>query len=173
MGKVIPVNHFFGMKEMELHLLSERPQFVQHVVSHLWAEWQRDYVTLTDWKTPEALAHFYEHVCGKENDIPVAYVAHEGGEFVGTCLVDNEDMGVHPENKPWLASVYVVPERRGQGYATRMLERILPMYPILHLWTFNRELAAFYERFGFVEQEVIAEHGGHIDVIYLTRKAIQ
>jgi hypothetical protein len=46
---------------------------------------------------------------------------------------------------------------------------VVPLYPVLNLWTFGKALAAFYERFGFVQEEVIPEHGRHKGIVRMVR----
>ena len=146
--------------------LHNKPCYIDELVSLLWSEWSHDFITLTPYKTPELLKHFYAKT---SHTIPTAYVIYDAdtGAFIGTGLVDVEDMGVHPECSPWLASICIKPEYRDRGYASILVRRIIDKYPLLHLWTFNERLANFYKRFGFKIEEIIPKHGDHENVIYM------
>lgn len=125
------------------------------VVEALWDEWKLDYISLTKYKTMQDLQDYYVQICEQEKSVPQAYVIFTStGEVAASCLVDIEDMGVHPQYSPWLANVYTMKHLRNRGYATKLIEYVVLQYPVLHLWTFNKDLVAFYERFGFkfVEQ---------------------
>lgn len=92
-----------------------------------------------------------------ENRIPQTYIASADGVPVGTfqfAMSDNSAV-VRPDVYPWIKNVYVIPECRNLGYASRMMEfavqrikeqNIKEMYLFTHL-------VGFYERFGwkFVE----------------------
>ena len=61
---------------------------------------------------------------------------------------------LHP--KPWLASVYVVPERRGRAIGSMLVERVVEEawavgFPVIHLFTPDRQ--SFYLRMGWTELE--------------------
>jgi GNAT superfamily N-acetyltransferase len=154
--------------DTEINLLCDRQDFIPVLVEHIWNEWKHDFINLTDYKTPEALYNFYRSTSGIQ--IPTAYVMHKNDTFIGTCLVDNEDMQLYPDRRPWLASVYIAPEFRNKGYASLLINYVAPKYPLLHLWTFNQQLADLYKRFGFEEKEVISEHGCHKNIIYMSRQ---
>lgn len=147
---------------MDISILSHKPQFADELIQHLWNEWEQDYVEFTDLKTPQALKQAYLASC-------TAFILHNGDVLIGSCLIDKEDMQVHPEKSPWLASVFILREYRNKGYATYLLERIIPSYPLLHLWTFNQQLADFYLKLGFQQIEIIEKHGSHNNIIFMIR----
>ena len=156
---------------MEIDFLNNRLHFLDALIDLLWDEWSSDYMRLTPYKTKELLKSFYRTLTC--TSIPTCYVIFEGDTFIGTCLIDNEDMQVHPHLKPWLASVIVVPEYRNKGYAKALLRHVLPQYDVLHLWTFNQILADYYKQFGFLQKEVIPKHGDHDNIIYMRYQRTQ
>lgn len=153
---------------LEVDFLRNKPEFVDAVVDGVWAEWPREYETMTPYTTKDRLRRFYGSL--GTSTIPVAYVAFRGTEFVGTCLVDVKDMGVRPDCSPWLTGVYVVPDRRSRGEGEAMLRRVLPRHPVLHLWTFDRRTASFYERLGFIRSEIIPEVLDREGVVFMIRR---
>src|SRR5213594_481541 len=76
---------------------------------------------------------------------PNFLVAEEDGAVVGIGQVKT-----HGDGSRELASMVVVPERRGQGIGRALIESLIDRYPheVLHL-TCRRELGVYYERFGF------------------------
>lgn len=149
---------------MQIDFLCNQLHFLDTLVDHLWNEWSKDYIQLTDFTTKQLLKDFYQNL---DTQIPTCYVIFKEHTFLGTCLIDDEDMQVHPECKPWLASVYVIPECRNQKIATTLLNHVIPKYTTLYLWTFNKRLANYYAQFGFVEKEVIRKHGNHDNIIFM------
>ena len=145
-----------------LHItkLKAHPEFIPAIINAIWNEWSEDYIKRTNYKTKADLENFYLQITRCDASIPDAYIIFDTDShtIIGSCLIDVEDMGVHPECPgPWLANVYVMEPYRNCGYATKLLEYVTSRYKKLHLWTFNTKLAEFYERFGFRVKEVISE----------------
>ena len=145
-----------------LHItkLKQHPEFIPAIIDAIWDEWSEDYIARTNYKTKKDLEKFYFQITQYDATIPNAYIIFDTDthSIIGSCLIDVEDMGVHPECPgPWLANVYMMESYRYQGYATKLLEYVVPRYKKMHLWTFNMKLARFYERFGFIVKEVISD----------------
>src|SRR5206468_11470410 len=72
-------------------------------------------------------------------------VAEEDSAAVGIGQVKR-----HHDGTRELASMVVVPERRGQGVGGAIIEKLIADHPgeVLHL-TCRRQLAGYYEKFGF------------------------
>lgn len=76
--------------------------------------------------------------------IPFTLVALEGDELLGTASAIESDMDSHPEWGPWLASVYVLPPRRGAGIGTALVHEVAARSASfgakeLYLWTEKSE----------------------------------
>jgi N-acetylglutamate synthase-like GNAT family acetyltransferase len=76
---------------------------------------------------------------------PNFLVAEESGAVVGIGQVKT-----HGDGSRELASMVVVPGRRGQGIGAALIERLIALHPdtALHL-TCRKDLVGYYERFGF------------------------
>ena len=73
-------------------------------------------------------------------------VAEDRGEFAGCVQVKQHDDGARE-----LASLAVMPQRQGQGIGRRLIEAVLEQEAgELHL-TCRKNLATYYEGFGFKE----------------------
>lgn len=72
-------------------------------------------------------------------------VAMDGDDrLIGCGQVKTHQGGVRE-----LASIAVVPERRGEGIARKVIEHLIALHPSPLYLTCRRELGAFYQRFGF------------------------
>ena len=149
-----------------IDVLFRHKHFIDDVVNAIWNEWSKDFISFTNYKTIEELKEFYDK-CGDERSIPVCYILFNQTNLIGTCIIDNEDMNVKPQLKPWLTSVFILEPYRNKGYASALLQYVIPMYKILHLWTFNENLANFYKKFGFEQNEIISKHGHYENIIYM------
>ena len=158
---------------MQIDCLFNQKQFIPAIVDYLWEEWAHDYKTLnTDFTTKQSLLDFYNFL-GTPDKIPTAFVLFKDDQFISTCLIDKDDMGIGGTNPifthsaPWLANVFTHPQFRNNGYAKILLDHVIPKYPTLYLWTFNQKLADYYKQFGFQEKQTIAKHGHLIDIIIM------
>ena len=59
----------------------------------------------------------------------------------------------HGDGTLELSSIAVIPERRGQGIARAIIERLLSEYPGKLYLTCRSGLAPLYEKFGFIPEE--------------------
>lgn len=156
---------------IQINYLCDVPEFIETIGEYVWNEWKEDFMELTNnCKSKQALIEFYSytHRIG-DNELPCCFVLHDDDEFISCVLVDKEDMGVCPHLSPWLANVFTVPAYRGEGYASRLLCHVCNLFPILHLWTFNKKLVDFYARFGFAQFMIIEQHGKHKNIICAQR----
>ena len=81
------------------------------------AEWKHLY---TDWDEHAALAEFLNQKA--DGSLPAMLVLHEGMDLVGSVSVVFGDCPARPDLDPWLASLYVVPQRRGQGHGLELAQ---------------------------------------------------
>lgn len=84
------------------------------------AQWfHQEWAYLHPGRTPEDV----ERLIGERaniNKIPVALVAFEGNELLGTVCLKAHDMETHLDLKPWLAGLYVAePSSRHWGSTCR------------------------------------------------------
>ncbi len=71
-------------------------------------------------------------------------IAEDGGEIVGISQVKQ-----HGDGSRELASIAVIPERRGQGIARKIIEHLLEQETGTVYLTCRSPLESFYTRFGF------------------------
>lgn len=103
--------------------------------------------------------------------IPVALVAIEGKELLGSVSLKTHDMDTHLELTPWLAGLYVAARRRKQGIGTLLVEAIENEARELgvqkaYLHTPGSE--AFYTRRGWCVTQRTQYHGYPVPVLEKT-----
>jgi GNAT superfamily N-acetyltransferase len=96
--------------------LADVPFFLDELAALHAAEWKHLYA---DWDVQSARGEFLDQK--GDGSLPATLVLHEGTELVGSVSVVFGDCPVRPDLDPWLASLYVVPERRGQGHGLELV----------------------------------------------------
>ncbi|MFI0471923.1 GNAT family N-acetyltransferase [Halomonas sp. HMF6819] len=107
--------------------------------------------------------------CGARG-VPSLFVALEHGEPVGTASLIAEDMPHRPELSPWLASVFVVPSRRGRQIASQLVRRVeqeARANAIERLYLYTPDQQALYQRLGW--QPVARDQCRGEDVTIMSR----
>ena len=101
----------------EVVTLVDRPEFIPIVAQWNWEQW-------SDLLPVESCAAFAADLRARtrRDGIPITFLALDGGVPVGTASVIEDDLETRCELTPWLASIYVVPERRGSGLGTMLVK---------------------------------------------------
>ena len=143
---------------IEIVTLCDRPEFIPLVARWNWEEWS----DLLPCDSCEAFADDLRRRTRRDS-IPITFLALDDGVPVGTASLIADDLETRPELTPWLASLYVAPERRGSG-----LGKMLALHAVeaargfgiatLYLYTPGQE--AFYRRLGWAFFEA-SEYRGH------------
>ena len=143
-----------------------------HLVEVLAKLHQTEWEPMLPWLTPEeTLAEFQDHA--QRETFPTTLVAVEGGRLQGSASLiardlPEEDLPGFGAVTPWLASVLVLPEFRGQGVGSALVEAVVAHaqglgVPRLHLFTEGQE--AFYRRSGWVDFHRFVLHGAPATVM--------
>ncbi|WFR94831.1 GNAT family N-acetyltransferase [Rhizobium tumorigenes] len=100
---------------MQILRLRDNPAFADAVADRSWnAWWTETGVTLAQYR-----AHLDPMI---ENDgIPFCLIAEEGGVYIGSVLVIENDLDARPDYTPWIAALWVEPQARKRGAATRLI----------------------------------------------------
>ena len=100
--------------------------------------------------TPEAIREYYIHSLN-DTRLPLTYGLYEGDLLIGTYQITVSDLFVRPDIYPWLANVYISPDKRAKGYGRFLLESVkeniteLP-FDEIYLFTTHENL---YEKYGW------------------------
>ena len=82
----------------------------------------------------------------------VALVAKADGEPIGTCLLAESEIEPNHDVSPWLAGLFVVPERRRKGAGAvlvREIEDQARQRGFSRLYLYTSDAVGFYERLGW------------------------
>ena len=105
--------------------------------------------------------------CGR-GGLPTAVVATVEGLLCGSAMLVANDMDLPAERTPWLAGVYVVPQRRRCGLGAALIHRIeqeasAAGFSTLYLYT--PSTAAMYARLGWALLERREYLGADVSVM--------
>tara|TARA_R110000796_G_scaffold66780_2_gene153495 strand:+ start:1866 stop:2342 length:477 start_codon:yes stop_codon:yes gene_type:complete len=105
--------------------------------------------------------------CG-QGGVPSIFVAMQGETPVGTASLIADDMSIRRELTPWLASVFVVPEWRGQGIASELVKRVEAEAiesGIRHFYLYTPDQQTLYRRLGWQDVEHLEYRGETVTVM--------
>jgi GNAT superfamily N-acetyltransferase len=93
------------------------------------------------------------------NAIPSALVAYSGDELLGSVSLVLCDMNIRTELSPWLAQLFVVPNRRSRGIGSRLVGSAVRRaqalgFERLYLYT-SGKLPIFYQSLGWSVRECV------------------
>ncbi|PYE87176.1 GNAT family N-acetyltransferase [Phyllobacterium leguminum] len=101
---------------MEISNLRSYPDMADIIADRCWnAWWTETEVSLTEYR-----AHLEPMIAG--NEVPVALIAHDQGEYLGSVLLIENDLDDRQQYTPWIAALWVEPESRRQGIAAKLIE---------------------------------------------------
>ncbi|KAA0013056.1 GNAT family N-acetyltransferase [Billgrantia pellis] len=152
-------------KQDPIHIvrLSPDSDHVPTVASWTYAEWGH----LSPGYTAESWCEAFRRECG-DAGVPSVFVAMEGDQPVGTAALMARDMHSRPELTPWLASVFVLPEWRGQGIASRLVHRVEAEAAdcgVSLFYLFTPDQQALYRRLGWQDHEEVRYRGEAVTVM--------
>lgn len=149
---------------MQLLNLSQRPQVLSLIAGWHFNEWRGLYPqqTLADFS-----ADLAEGLHGAA--VPSTWLLMQGEEVLGTASLVQQDLSVCPEYTPWLANVFIHPQRRGEGLGQRLIQGVLERAQAAGLQTlylFTEDQVAFYQRLGFQPLKTVLCHQTPVTVMY-------
>ncbi|MEC9482741.1 MAG: GNAT family N-acetyltransferase [Halomonas sp.] len=108
--------------------------------------------------------------CGPAG-VPRVFVAMVEAHPVGTASLIEDDMSTRPELTPWLASVFVLPEWRGRGIASRLVRRVeeeARQADVERFYLYTPDQQALYRRLGWQAFEDVSYRGEQVTLMYRT-----
>jgi GNAT superfamily N-acetyltransferase len=131
--------------------LRQRPEFFDIVADRIWRAWWEETGTPLEYIT----GRLHENL--NAEPLPIALVAHNGAEFLGTASVIASDLDERPQLTPWVAAVWVEPHARSRGVGGALVERAARdcfALGFAHAYLCARPaLTSFYERLGWIAIE--------------------
>lgn len=149
---------------MELRFLADFPEAIPVISQWYFDEWGH-----------KMKGNSVENIVGRirgmlnRDKIPLHVVALENGQIMGVSQLKIREMDIYPEKEHWLGGVFVRPEARGRGLATRLIERCLRLaesfgVETLYLQT-ERLDGGLYARLGWLPIEKTHYNGLHVVVM--------
>ena len=136
-----------------MYLLSQKRHLVEKCAQMCFAVFENAYRDLGI-ESAEVAADNLRKSYLNMDKVPLLLVAlaKESGDFLGTITLDEEDMSIRRELKPWLSDLLVVPLFRGQGVASILVSALIMMcramkIRTLYLWVEREE--NFFSNRGF------------------------
>ena len=148
---------------MELVYLADHLKFLPTVA--LWHHQEWGYIRRGD--TLEARTARLRKECGHA-EIPTTLVAVENGAVLGSAMLIEDDMDTRPQLSPWLASVFVAPERRREGIGSALVQRIVKeakKIGVERIYLYTPDAAEFYARQGWAVLERTPYKGKDVTVM--------
>jgi N-acetylglutamate synthase-like GNAT family acetyltransferase len=124
---------------MRIEYLADHPEALETLVQWMHREWGHV-------RGGETLEQRRTRFAGSLNRdrIPLAVVALEGNDVLGSASLIAHDMTTRMELTPWLASVFVCEQYRRRGVGAELVRRIMTEagklnVPLLYLYTVHSE----------------------------------
>ena len=132
---------------MQISYLADYPHFASSLALLLVEHWRSITPEQTlESRTARLLAH-----CNRDV-LPIAWVAHEGEQPLGTAALRVHDLPGREDLTPWLGGVFVAPEYRKRGIGAALCVRVEEEarkrgYRELYLFTLDKQ--DWYASFGW------------------------
>jgi predicted N-acetyltransferase YhbS len=148
---------------MKFVYLVDHPEHFPLVAQWNWDEW---HTLLSERSAAEFEKWLRANV--QRDAIPTTLLALDGEAVAGTVSVVEFDLDSVNDRSPWLASLYVVPSRRGRGLGRALVNAAIAEaarlgFGVLHLYTPGQE--AFYSALGWQRVESLRYRGRPITIM--------
>lgn len=151
---------------MLIDYLANHPAAIPVLAGWFHAEWSYLYPERT-------VADVERSIADRTNTttIPLALVAVEGHEVVGTVCLKTHDMDTQLHLSPWLAGLYVARESRGRGVGSALVKAIEEKayeLGVRTLYLYTPESERFYASRKWDVLERVTYHGCRVSVMKKT-----
>lgn len=151
------------MTAMHVGYLADHPEFVPVLAPAIWSHWRKELPE--DTSVAHRVDKLRQHM--QKAALPLALVAHQHGEVLGTASLRRHDLEGREELSPWLGGVFVMPGHRAKGVASALCEAIQQKASnmgIDSIYLFTPDQQRLYERLGWrtIEAATWRGHDGSI-----------
>jgi predicted N-acetyltransferase YhbS len=148
---------------MRISYLADRPELAAQLIPGLLEHWSYLFPNQT---AADRAAKFRAHL--NHDELPIAWVAHEGDLALGTAALRKFDLEGREDLGPWLAGVFVSPSHRGRGIASalcRVVEAKAHAQGVPRLYLFTHGQESLYARLGWATLEHTEWHGHRCSIM--------
>lgn len=149
---------------VQIRFLADVPQHVDQLADWHHAQWSSLY---TDWTHEVARADLLDHV--KRKTLPTTLVLLEDENLLGSASLLEEDAAeLAAIGNAWLASVYVIPDKRGQGFGAMLVKAVMQHardISLQEIFLFTPEHKDFYGQLGWKAFHQASLNGQTVDVM--------
>ena len=132
------------------------------------ARWHHDeWLHLNPGATLESRVKRYQDSI-KTDVLPEIFVAYSADVLLGSVTLAKDDMDTRAYLTPWLASLYVVPEYRGQGIATQLIKYVVSYAKQMqykNIYLFTEDQTDFYQHRGWHFIESLEYRNNEVDLM--------
>src|SRR5258707_8522842 len=157
------------MRGVRISYLGEHPEYIPELAQWLFEQWD----AILGEKTPEArITKLKAHM--NRDQLPIAWVAHENGQLLGTAALRVHDLEGREDLTPWLGGVFVGAQFRRRGIGAALcttVEEAARSRGIQTLYLFTLDKQAWYSRQGWTVLASCVWHERHGYKIAKRRKS--
>jgi len=148
---------------MQIGYLKDHEDFIPALARWHHEEW----AYLRPGDSVEARMARLQNCCG-HREIPTVFVAFAANTLLGSAMLIAHDMDTRMELSPWLAGVFVAPERRRCGVGAVLVRRVIDDATALgvhRLYLYTPSTEHFYSRLGWLLVERTSYRGAEVVVM--------
>lgn len=133
---------------IQIAYLQDYPEYIPLLAKWMLDEWGKYNPLSSEAKAQQKLK---DHL--NNDKLPLTLIALKDNKPIGTCSLRVND-GIRQDLTPWLGSLYVEPQYRGQGVGAQFVNEIIKKaqslgYPTLYLLAFDKTLPNWYQSLGW------------------------
>ncbi|MGR5117904.1 GNAT family N-acetyltransferase [Vibrio astriarenae] len=155
---------------MEISLLADHPFDAPKIAKWYFDEWARIAPNMTEQMVLEKVME----KAVNRNKVPLSLVAHRGEELVGVLELKFRENKHYPEYEHWIGGVFTNAEYRGEGIASRLLNRAKVIAAELNIEKLYLQCESFnvglYEKHGFTVLHKVKHHNIETTIMVSSQK---
>ena len=155
---------------MRIGYLADHPEFLTVLAPAIWQHWRE--ALPEDTMIEHRIAKLQQHM--QKAELPIALVAHQKGEVLGTASLRRHDLESREDLSPWLGGVFVMPTHRGKGVASALCQAIkqkASSMGVESLYLFTPDQQRLYERLGWRAIEAAVWRNKCGDIMHISTAA--
>lgn len=148
---------------MTLLPLADRPEAVALLAEWHYREWHHLYPRESLQDFAADLQHSLQR-----GTVPCTWILQQGDAVWGSASVLERDMDTNTDLGPWLANVYIHPERRGRGLGRQLIRDVMAecrAMGIDKLYLFTPDQERFYQSLGWQTRKHERYHGEEVCIM--------